>query len=184
MTPTATSQPPQPSGSALDPQMLAQIKAQMVDIIEPAAVGLWPLAWGWWSLIALGLSGIAIASTLFVQQRQRNRYRRHALSTLKNQHFDNALTQGQFLMHLSKQVALAAYPQERHHIASASGEAWLQWLNSKTQKPLFNTDGARQWQASLYAPVTEQTPDQPLTQTLHDWIKNHKQKQRVEVAHV
>ena len=181
---TSTSQHPQPAGNALDPQLLEQIKAQMIDIIEPAAVGFWPLAWGWWVLIVLSIIGIAIAVALFIQHWRRNRYRRHALSTLKIQRFDNALTQGQFLMRLSKQVALAAYPQERKHIASASGEAWLQWLNSKTPKPLFDSDAARQWQASLYAPATEQAPDQTLTQTMATWIRSHNPKQKAEVAHV
>ena len=173
-----------PAGSSLDPQMQAQIKAQMVDIIEPSAIGIWPLAWGWWALIALAITGISVITVLIIQHQKRNRYRRQALKTLLDQRFDNALSQSQFLMHLSKQVALAAYPQERQHIASLSGERWLQWLNGKTAAPLFNTPGAKQWQASLYAPNTQQAPDNALTIAFKSWIKDHRAPSKGGAAHV
>ncbi|BCD98572.1 DUF4381 domain-containing protein [Marinagarivorans cellulosilyticus] len=184
MTTAAPQSMPQPTGSSLDPQMQAQIKAQMVDIIEPSAIGIWPLAWGWWALIALAIAGISVTTVLIIQRQKRNRYRRQALKTLQDQRFDNALSQSQFLMRLSKQVALAAYPQERQHIASLSGERWLQWLNGKTAAPLFNTASAKQWQACLYAPGTQQAPDNALTIALKAWIKNHRAQPKGGAAHV
>ena len=57
--------------------------AQLKDIHLPDAVGLWPLAWGWWVLLIL-LVLIALTAFLMLRRhRQRNRYRAAALAELQ-----------------------------------------------------------------------------------------------------
>ncbi|HEY7774102.1 MAG TPA: DUF4381 domain-containing protein [Marinagarivorans sp.] len=163
----------QGASGGLDPQMQAQIKAQMADIIEPAAVGIWPLAWGWWLLMGLVVIAVAIAVGLLLRHRRNNRYRRQALHALGSTHFENRQQQCVFLMRLSKQVALAAYPNQRESIAKANGDQWLNWLNRTTPSPLFDGENARRWQHALYSPPNQDAADGALTDLIQRWIKTH-----------
>jgi hypothetical protein len=159
----------------IDPQLQAQIKAQMADIIEPAAVGIWPLAWGWWVLITLILVGLLIALVVTLRHHRANRYRRTSLKLLQAKLFSSRQEQYRYLMQLSKQVALVAYPEQRTEIANAFGAQWLTWLNSKTKQPLFNHSDAVSWQNELYAPPTNANePSELLTLSLSKWIQQHK----------
>ncbi|WP_054112686.1 DUF4381 domain-containing protein [Marinagarivorans algicola] len=166
-----------PAASGLDPQMQAQIQAQMADIIEPAAIGHWPIAWGWWLLIAAIIALLSIVLIAMIQRYRHNRYRRFALNALQDISKKtpiNAQQQAQQLMQLSKQVGLHAYPSHRHSIATAHGEQWLQWLNTTTARPLFADQHAQQWQRNLYAPVSAQaSADTVLITRMQQWIKDH-----------
>ena len=165
-----------PKQGGLDPQLVEQIKSQMADIIEPAAIGWWPLAWGWWVLIAAVSIVITISVVLGIKHHLANRYRRSAIKTLKHyaQQNQNAQQQAQSLMQLSKQVALHAYPSHRHAIAKAHGQDWLNWLNSTTKAPLFNTTQAQQWQQALYTSQSQNQSAIPTLNTLlQQWVKQH-----------
>ena len=52
------------------------------DLHLPEPVGWWPLAWGWWILIALALAGIAYLLLRAWRQWRANRPRRIALQQL------------------------------------------------------------------------------------------------------
>ncbi len=153
---------------------LAQLKAQMADIIEPSSIGFWPLAWGWWVLIT-GVIILLAASLYWLHiRKQANAYRHHALAQLKRiRHFDNRHQQAKALMVLTKRVALTACPSERELINRLSGAAWLQWLNNHTKQPLFNDEVAEQWQANLYRPNNE-SADDALTERCKRWISQHR----------
>jgi hypothetical protein len=153
---------------------LAQLQAQMADIIEPSSIGLWPLAWGWWALMA-GIIIVLAAGIYWLRLRkQANAYRHHALAQLKRiRNFDNRHQQAKALMVLTKRVALTACPSEREQINRLSGDAWLLWLNNHTKKPLFNDDVAEQWQANLYRPNND-SADDALTERCKRWIAQHR----------
>ncbi len=165
------------AAGGLDPQMQAQIKAQMADIIEPAAISYWPIAWGWWLLIACAIGLITVMIIAAIKHHRNNRYRTLALNALQdisNKAQQNAQQQAQQLMQLSKQVALHAYPHHRHTIVKAHGDEWLQWLNTTTATPLFTHKDAQQWQCALYAPASIQTSSNPaLIALLQQWVKRH-----------
>lgn len=168
---------PSQAPTGLSPEQVAQIKAQMVDIIEPAAIGLWPLAWGWWLLIISLFIAITVVIFFAIKHYRHNRYRRQALIALQNiqnNTSSNAQLQAQELMQLCKQVCLHAYPKQRSAIAQTHGAVWLNWLNTTTQISLFNGDDATQWQLALYAPNAQKEPINPdLFAIVQRWIKYH-----------
>lgn len=162
-------------GQAGAPQanpLIEQLKAQMHDIAEPTAIGWWPLAWGWWIVIAIIAVMITIVIAVLVKRHHNNRYRREALAAIKNHTFPSHHAQAQHLMRISKQVALTAYPSERQSIASSFGQEWLAWLNRTTPKPLFDNAVSRDWQASLYQDQNNQ-PSDSLTELVISWVKKH-----------
>ena len=96
----------------------------LYDIVESAPVSLWwPLAPGWWVLIALLTVAALIGLCRFLLKRHRNAYRRWALKEL------DALEEPGMLPTLLKRVALAAYPREE--VGALSGRAWLSFLNGQ-----------------------------------------------------
>lgn len=161
-----------PSSTAGAANPTEQLKNAMADIIEPNAVGMWPLAWGWW-LVIVAVTLVIVGLIFWAVVRYRNNlYRRQALKLLAAEEFDNLHAQAQFLMKLSKQVALKAYPNSRGTIAKSFGPDWLNWLNGTTSKPMFNKKLARQWQEQLYT-TTNEPASSDLSKLIRHWIKRH-----------
>ncbi|KTC91594.1 DUF4381 domain-containing protein [Fluoribacter dumoffii] len=154
-----------------NPDPLAQLK----DIHLPAPIGWWPLAPGWYILMALILF---IAIILAYGAYKRHRYalaKKQALLLLNDyrKNFDkeqnSSLTCAR-ISELLRRVALAYYPRER--VASLHGEDWLNFLN-ETGK---GTDFKLVKDLLLDAPFkTESTMDlKPLFQTAQLWIKQRR----------
>jgi hypothetical protein len=120
-----------------NPALLTELK----DIQLPEPIGWWPIAWGWWFLL-----GVLIVLTLVIGiWWRRNRYRFLAKKILNQYYKDyqqttSALHYVQQLAQLLRQTAMMAYGTET--IASLQGHSWLVFLNSKTKKPIFDTDTA------------------------------------------
>jgi len=116
------------------------------DLHLPEAIGWWPLAPGWWVVIAL----LAIAAALLVrrywQAWARGAARRHALQTLRQltadfeQHHD-AVAFGANLSALLRRTMLAYAP--RQEIAGLTGDDWLAWLDRDLDQPRFQTEAGR-----------------------------------------
>lgn len=109
--------------------------AQLNPLREPAAIGWWPLAPGWWLLIALVLIAAGVLAWRLTLRYRRNAYRRQAIAELQairsrwESDGDDSLclTQTNALL---KAVALHAFP--RRDIASVSGEQWRDFLNNSS----------------------------------------------------
>ena len=116
------------------------------DLHLPDAVGWWPLAPGWWFLIAVGIAGLALLIRRQLQIRARGAARRHALNQLKylvadyEQHRD-AVAFSSALSELLRRTMLAYAP--RHDIAGLTGDAWLAWLDQDLDAPRFQTAAGR-----------------------------------------
>ena len=82
----------------------------------------WPLAPGWWVVMALALVLLFVASWHFLSARRKNAYRRYALVEL-----ETIRDHPRALPALLKRVALTAYP--RSEVAALSGERWIAFLN-------------------------------------------------------
>ena len=141
---------------------------------DPALVGWWPPAPGWWLLLGLILL-LLIGLALFLWRRyRRNAYRRLALRQLQaiqvqyRQDGDSSrfITAVNALL---KSVALVAYP--RRDVASSSGEEWLEFLNG-TLKP------AEQLQSGfvdvLYSPHSPGPDLEEVQHSARSWIRRHK----------
>lgn len=104
----------------MDPQSLL---AQLEPLREPPAIGWWPLAPGWWLVIALALAALLYAAVWVRRKWLSNRYRRLAQSQLidwRNQDQGISLEK---LNRLLKVTALQAWPSD--DVASLHGTNWI-----------------------------------------------------------
>lgn len=141
---------------------------------EPALVGWWPLAPGWWMLLALALLCLAGVSYWLVNRYRSNAYRRHALTRLQELHarHETDANTGRYLAEVNKllkSVALAAYP--RHQVASRHGEDWLAFLNGS-----LGTDDhfGEAFAEAAYRPDPAGLDPAPVYRSAQRWIRGHR----------
>ncbi|MCB1690628.1 MAG: DUF4381 domain-containing protein [Halioglobus sp.] len=148
--------------------------ANLHPLREPELIGWWPLAPGWWLLLALAILIVAVAIYLARKHYSKNAYRRRALRQLQallSQYEADGNT-GDYLGNVNallKSVALRAYPGDS--VASQHGESWRLFLN-RSLPPEAQLPAA--FDNAVYQP---QAPDIDMMQlhsaALH-WIKKHK----------
>lgn len=112
----------------------------------PEQVGWWPLAPGWWLLIAV----LVIATVLLVrawwQHRAHSAARRRALRQLEESRsayatHGNPVTLGAEVSELLRRTMLAYAP--RAEVAGLTGDAWLAWLDRDLDEPRFRDGPGR-----------------------------------------
>jgi len=116
------------------------------DLHLPDEVGLWPLAPGWWILIALLVAGAAIVVWRIVVARRKSAPRRLALARLDHCAADYAehgdpVRLGAELSELLRRTMLAYAP--RSEVAGLTGDAWLEWLDRDLDTPEFTRGPGR-----------------------------------------
>jgi hypothetical protein len=116
------------------------------DLHLPEAIGLWPLAPGWWLVIALVAFAVAWLLRRAWIRYQFHAPRRYAIRELANVEaaylsHRNPVALGQQLSELLRRAMLAYAP--RHEIAGLTGEAWLEWLDKDMHVPYFHTEGGK-----------------------------------------
>ncbi len=116
------------------------------DLHLPDPVGWWPLAPGWWFVIALLLIGLAGLTAYLYRRWQFHASRRHALRELARYEsayleHRNPVLLGKQLSELLRRGMLAYAP--RAEVAGLTGEAWLQWLDRGMPVPYFHTEGGK-----------------------------------------
>jgi hypothetical protein len=126
----------------MDPQQIP-----LRDLHLPDAISFWPLAPGWWVVIALTLVGLGFALRHWLQFRARGAARRYALRQLEDieQAYDehrNLVTFGANLSELLRRTMLAYAP--RTNVAGLTGEEWLSWLDYDLAQPVFMSGPGRQ----------------------------------------
>lgn len=117
------------------------------DLHLPDAIGWWPLAPGWWLLIALGVAAFTWLLVKAYRAWDRSAARRHALRQLEaccadySQH-GNAVRLGAQLSELVRRTMLAYAP--RGDVAGLTGRAWLEWLDRDLDRSHFVEGDGRQ----------------------------------------
>ena len=106
----------------------------------PDAIGWWPLAPGWWLVIALLVLGLGLLLRDALRRHSRSRARRHALRQLEQYtaafaDHGNSVTLGIEVSELLRRAMLAYAP--RGDVAGLTGEAWLAWLDHDLAEPHF-----------------------------------------------
>jgi Tfp pilus assembly protein PilO len=120
------------------PDPLAQLK----DIHLPDPISWWPLAPGWYVVIALVFL-LALYLGYQVYKRHRDALaKKKALALLETyqQHYEkehNVPATSAHISELLRRVALVYFPREE--VASLHGEAWLQFLNQTGKDIDFNS---------------------------------------------
>ncbi len=148
--------------------------ASLHPLREPLPIGWWPMAPGWWLLIAIAALCLGGLVYFLVKRYRANAYRRQALAQLRalRQQFLAQRDASQYVAQtnaLLKSVALHCYP--RREVAASSGEQWLTFLNSRVK-------GTEQFQPDFVtAAYRRACPDMDMAQ-LHraaqSWIKRRK----------
>ena len=116
------------------------------DLHLPDPVGWWPLAPGWWLLIAIVLMLAAWGLMRWLRQWRYNAPRRYALRQLKGLEADylehrNPVLLAKRVSHLLRRAVLAYAP--RDDVAGLIGDAWLARLDDGLSVPYFHTEGGR-----------------------------------------
>ena len=111
----------------MNPEMML---SQLAPLREPMAISWWPLAPGWWILLALSVALLAGVFLWLRERRRKTAYRRIALAALEELRSREAGKNE--LNWLLKAAALKAYPREQ--IAGLHGTAWQQFLASSCPK--------------------------------------------------
>lgn len=150
---------------------------QLADIHLPAGVSWWPLAPGWWILLALVLA-CALGLFLWRRRKAQNVYRTVALHQLAGIYADYQQTQNaaaylQALSLLLRRTALTAHPHSFN--ASIKGNDWLQWLD--TVCPPLTEKFSGEIGQPLLRSAYEKNPQLDIHQ-LHqlsaEWIRLHR----------
>ncbi|UXI03796.1 DUF4381 domain-containing protein [Photobacterium sp. TY1-4] len=101
----------------------------LADIHLPDAPDYWPLAWGWWVCLFIGLclliGGLWMGIRHIRQSRQQQRARKEALRRLPDFNQPDALNAINLLL---RQTAMSYYP--RQQVASLTGAQWLAFLDT------------------------------------------------------
>ncbi len=116
------------------------------DLHLPEAIGWWPLAPGWWLVIAIVFIGFCWLLSRAWQRRRFNAPRRYAMRTLLAVEAEylshrNPVRLGQQVSELLRRGMLAYAP--RHEVAGLTGESWLAWLDQGLPVPYFHTEGGK-----------------------------------------
>jgi hypothetical protein len=162
--------------NSTDPASLQNLN----DIVLPATAGWWPLASGWYVLMALLLVFLAWFTYKSVRDWKANHYRRSALSELDTLSKDMQNPTGRSsslrkIPILLKRTALAAYP--RNEVARLTGEDWFQFLNSSVKKPSFTESTFNSLNQISYTTgdlndINGETAN-ALLEACRQWLKHH-----------
>jgi len=152
--------------AAVSPMSPAQFDpSQLADIHLPQAIGLWPVAPGWWILLALFVL-LIILIFLFSKdrssaQKQITKKQQKALALIElseiEKHYKTAVRPHQSIKQLSvflRRFALSQFHREQ--VASLTDTQWLSLLDK-----MFDTASSRQPFTNEFAELLTMVPYQP-----------------------
>lgn len=150
------------------------------DIIVPAPAPWWPLAAGWYWVMAFVIIVLLTALMRGLVRWQHNRYRREALAELSRQEvaLKNTELRSQTLLGVSellKRTALTAFPRE--YVATLTGPKWFEFLDRTGKGSNFSDTLGPLLEKSVYDPRTAGALDElklrALIQAVRHWVKRH-----------
>lgn len=145
------------------------------DIHLPGSVGWWPMALGWYLLLALAVLFVVLIGWWQQRRKQQSAGKRYAvrrLIALQHAYAERKISSVQVCRELSillRRVALSR--ANRNDIANLNGESWIQFL-SKT-KPEWAEEPYRSF--ILFGPYTKQVgalPENYFT-LVKQWIETY-----------
>ena len=167
----------------MDPNLQQILSQQLRDVHLPEQAGWWPLAIGWWILIALIVVAIAVSIVYLVQHKKRNRYRTQALQQLQKcyskwQSKQDTVSYLQSVNAVLKRSVL--HIGDTNGLIKLTGNDWIKALNRLVKKPLSEQTKSA---LSVECYQAESTADVELVQReISQWLKLHDVKLRGQNA--
>ena len=144
-------------------------------MVPPDSVGLFPLAVGWWFLMAIAAVWLIYRTTESIAKYRSNAYRREGLHLIEqlgsSDDFQAGLRRADEVV---KRVAMVAY--DRETVAKLWGKDWVEFLQSKVDSISLSKS---QTTALQSVAVTSLPPDfsrddyQAVLGFASDWIRTH-----------
>ncbi len=141
------------------------VLAQLAPLRAPASIGWWPLAPGWWIILALAIVGLVLIGRWIRGRYRRAHYRRVALSQLRLLRAAETTTTD--INQLLKAAALRAFPAGQ--VAALHGQHWQDFLLNTCKN--LPTEGLADLD-SLYM-AHPPAAKEPLLQMAEYWVRHH-----------
>jgi len=106
--------------------------ASLKDIQTPEVITSWPIAYGYWILLALIIVTIAAIYYLVKRQRRDSAPKRIVIAALKELDPNHQALSSQ-VNTLIKRAAMSYLPREQ--VAGLEGQAWYRWMNTQVKLP-------------------------------------------------
>lgn len=115
--------------------MQSEALKNLRDLHLPQQIGAWPLAYGWYIVLAIALFALGIAVLVLYRYFKKNKARKLALKELAQierdyQNNKDGAAAAYQLTVLLKRVSFAYYPRVK--VASLYGEEWQKFLGNTT----------------------------------------------------
>jgi len=158
--------------SQYDGLNLPQLLDLMHGLVMPGPVAWLPQTPGWWIVLGWLLAVLLLLAWQFAKRRQRNRYRRDALTELRSIAAQTELGPGESAQRIAvllKRTALAAYP--RKDVAALYGRDWAQFLKESAGNDPQIAEAADLLAAAAYRPDVDGSV---LARPARRWIRLHR----------
>ena len=148
------------------------LEQQLRDVHTPDAISWWPLAIGWWVLIAL-IVGLSVFSLIkFFKNRRINAYRKLASQELNRQFlvWQGKQNASDYLQ-AANTILKRAYLHAGNESAGLSGAAWVSLLNTHSSVEL-SSETADALTGQLY----QKSPTVDINRVhneINSWLRNH-----------
>ncbi len=170
------------AGATNTANTVADPLANLRDIHLPDAIGYWPLAPGWWLLMA-SMVVLAVIMFLAVRHYRRNAYRREAIRQLSNIH-QQYLTASQgsarnnagrvYLQQINRLLKQVYFTRDVNRVAGLNGQSWIEELQRAAPKVRLSRFSDRL--LALYTPDlrVEDSDVAEIQQEMRQWLRQHK----------
>ena len=167
------------AAASADPASLGNLH----DIVVPLAVSWWPLAPGWYAVVAVLVVLLGWAAQRTAVRHRRNAYRREArraIAALRANAREPANVQRAVLdlAVLLRRVALTAYPRTR--VAPLTGAEWLRFLDDTGATEAFSGAPGACLTTAVYGRAgrgANPLPPEPLGELFdaaEAWVRSHR----------
>lgn len=154
---------------------IIQQELPLRDLHLPDTYLWWPLAIGWWFVIAM-LLGVIIGFGIFYYVKKKNKMQHctitYALGVLKRLSKEN--NKSILITHISRllrRVCISLYG--RRQVAGLTGERWLRFLDRKGKTTAF-TEGVGRILVAFPYQKTVDYPRQELLLLVQQWLQNQR----------
>lgn len=142
---------------------------ELIDIQGLDYIGIWPLAWGWWLIIAVLITLLSITSFFMLKRlRYRKSWQYKAFARLQEiQQQIPSKDEKTILQSLSLELRkIAMLTTHREQCAGLIGTQWLQWLQNHDPSGFNWVDEGKLLVESQYMPQSVATNSQQLKQLI------------------